>query len=254
MTFDNQNNLVSVGTNTFQGNTIPIAVTYWSTQDYNALTQPSKDLQAQMPNQDQNLFTYNAQPVCFHENTLILCKNKNDRSSVDQWIPVQKLKQGDLVKTFQHGYRPIACIGHHQMFNHPVQPLHCMYQMKPLNEIDKDDLQEIHFINEFPEKHLMVTGGHSMLVNNLGKYKKQNDDWFGGNNKTPIIDGKYLLLAAVSNAFVQQTQTIEPYTYYHFALESESNVNDPHARFGVWADGILVETTSKYYFENMFPK
>jgi hypothetical protein len=33
-----------------------------------------------------------------------------------------------------------------------------------------------------------------------------------------------------------------------------TKIASAHARVGVWADGILVETTAKNYFENMFPK
>ena len=37
------------------------------------------------------------------------------------------------------------------------------------------------------------------------------------------------------------------YTYYHFILENNGNDDQ---RFGVWANGILTETTSKNHFMN----
>ena len=38
------------------------------------------------------------------------------------------------------------------------------------------------------------------------------------------------------------------YTYYHFALENNNGNNDE--RFGVWANGILTESTCKNNFIN----
>jgi hypothetical protein len=93
---------------------------------------------------------------------------------------------------------------------------------------------------------LIVTGGHSILVDDLGDNKEENDRLFNG--ETLKIDDKYLLLAAVSNDFIK-LQNNDEYTYYHFILENNGNDND---RYGVWANGILSETPSKNFFMSMF--
>lgn len=85
---------------------------------------------------------------------------------------------------------------------------------------------------------LILTGGHSILVDDLGIFKEENDKIFGS---TQMIDDKYLLLSAVSNDFIKLENT-DLYTYYHFILENNGNDDE---RFGIWANGILTETSSK---------
>ena len=120
------------------------------------------------------------------------------------------------------------------MINNNVDNLlECMYKMEKTEE------------NNLIED-LIVTGGHSILVDDLGDNKEENDRLFNG--ETLKIDDKYLLLAAVSNDFIK-LQNNDEYTYYHFILENNGNDND---RYGVWANGILSETPSKNFFMSMF--
>ena len=59
-------------------------------------------------------------------------------------------------------------------------------------------------------------------------------------------DVNVLLAASVSQQFKKlETKTV--YTYYHFMLENDGNNN---MMYGVWANGILVETPSKNQFNN----
>lgn len=168
-------------------------------------------------------------PSCFNEGTKILCLNKNLE---EEYIPVENLRKGDLVKSYKHGYRKIDLIGKNPMINNPQKWYKCMYKME--KTYDNGLIED-----------LIVTGGHAILVNNLDKrYKKINDKCFFG--KTPMIDDKYLLLSSVSNNFVKLNNT-NLYTYYHFILENNGNDNE---RFGVWANGILTETPSKKQFTN----
>ena len=88
---------------------------------------------------------------------------------------------------------------------------------------------------------LIVTGGHAILVDELGDYSDENNKFFG---ETPKIDGKYLLLSCVSKDFKKLEDT-KLYTYYHLTLE---NNDDDEERFGIWANGILTETPSKKLF------
>ena len=116
------------------------------------------------------------------------------------------------------------------MINNPDRFNECMYKMEKNAE------------NGLIED-LIVTGGHSILVDDLGNYKEKNDELFGG---IQTIDDKYLLLASVSNDFIK-LETINVYTYYHFILENNGNDDE---RFGIWANGILTETPSKNQFIN----
>jgi hypothetical protein len=166
-------------------------------------------------------------PSCFNEGTKILCLNKNLE---EEYIPIENLKKRDLVKTYKHGYRKIELIGKNPMINNPEKFNECMYKME---KTDENGLLE----------DLIVTGYHSILVDDLGELKEENDKILG---TTQMIDNKYLLLSAVSKQFIKLENT-NLYTYYHFVLEN--NENDDQ-RFGVWANGILTETTSKNDFIN----
>jgi hypothetical protein len=178
-------------------------------------------------NPDSN-FEYYSEASCFNEGTKILSLNKQ---LLEEYIPIENLRSGDLIKTYKHGYRKIDLIGKKTMTNNPdkFQCSNCMYT---IIKTDKNGLLE----------DLTVTGGHSILVDDLDEYKEKNDELFNG--ITPKIDDKYLLLAAVSNDFIKQENS-NNYTYYHFTLENNENDDE---RFGVWANGILTETPSKNHF------
>jgi len=164
-------------------------------------------------------------PSCFNEGTKILCLNKN---LDEEYIPIENLRKGDLVKSYKHGYRKIDLIGKNPMINNPEKFNECMYKMEKTE--DNGLLED-----------LIVTGGHSILVDDLGDLKEENDKIFGS---TQMIDDKYLLLSVLSNDFVK-LENIELYTYYHFILENDGN---NYKRYGVWANGILTETPSKNQF------
>jgi hypothetical protein len=166
-------------------------------------------------------------PSCFNEGTKILCLNNRFE---DEYIPIENLRKGDLVKTYKHGYRKIDLIGKNPMINNPDIWHACMYKME---KTDDNGL-----IDDF-----IVTGGHSILVDDLGIFKEENDLIFGGEI---MIDDKYLLLVSISKDFVK-IENNDVYTYYHFALENNGNDDE---RFGVWANGILTETVSKNQFNS----
>jgi len=181
------------------------------------------------PGSDQVEFNITAttDPSCFIEGTRILVLNQN---LVDEYIRVELLKKGDLVKTYLHGYRRIEFMGSNQVFHDPENhskgfPLRCVYYHKK-------------------DTNVMLTGGHSILVEDLGKYKEANDEMFEGH--TPKIDDKYLLLCCLSDDFCLLEEP-SLHNYYHFVLENNGNDEE---RFGVWTEGILTETPSKSYFLN----
>ena len=168
-----------------------------------------------------------ADPSCYNEGTKILCLNKQ---LAEEYIAIELLRKGDLVKSYKHGYRRVDLIGKDSMINNPERFNQSMYKMEKTAE---NGLLE----------DLIVTGGHVLLVDDLGDHKEKNYAIFGA---TPMIDDKYLLLAAVSNDF-KKIENNNLYTYYHFTLENNGSDDE---RFGVWANGILTETVSKNQFSN----
>ena len=181
-------------------------------------------------NQNSNtIWKINLTTPCFNKGTKILCLNSMKE---EEYIQIENLKKGDLVKSYLHGYRKIDSIGKNSMINNPEHFNLSMYKME---KTDTNGLIE----------DLIVTGGHSILVDDLGEYYNENNGRFKG--KIPKIDDKYFLLSAVSKEFTQLKDTNE-YTYYHLVLENNGN-NDE--RFGIWANGILSETISKNQFSEI---
>lgn len=157
---------------------------------------------------------------CFNEGTEILILNKEFKQ---EYVPVETIKRGDLVKSYKHGYRKIELIGKNKMVNQPETFGNCMYRMI---KTDTNDLT----------KDLTLTGWHSILVDSLGDCEEENKKFITGQ-----IDHKYLLLCSVSKEF-KKIETHEEFTYYHFCLENDGDVNN---RYGVYANGMLTETPSQ---------
>jgi len=161
--------------------------------------------------------------LCFNKGTKILCMN---HQLEDEYIPIEKLRIGDFVKTFKHGYRKISKVIQGKFMNNPKKWNMCMYKMA---KTDSNGLLE----------DLIVTGGHSILVDSLSdavllKYEEMGIPDFA--NQT--IDKKHLVLSCVSDEFVPM-QNHNRYHYYHLLLE---NNDDEEERFGIWANGVLTET------------
>jgi hypothetical protein len=166
---------------------------------------------------------------CYNFDTKILCLND---SLEEEYIPIQNLKSGDVVKTYLHGYQRIDLIGKISFTNNPSQWNQCMYKMEKTEE---NGLLE----------DLIVTGGHSILLDEFTESEKENLNKLGVKEYAYKIDDKYLLLVSASDKFIKLTGS-NIYTCYHFVLETNGNDDK---QFGIWANGILTETTSKNYFK-----
>ena len=166
---------------------------------------------------------------CFNEDTKILCLNENLE---EVYIPIQNIRKGTLVKSYKYGYRKVDAIGKGTMINDPTDWTKCMYKLPKINNINPNALDD-----------LIITGRHSILVDNLPYHIKQKQEKLIKLIDRKIND-KYLLLAGQCKEFMQIT-TNEVYTYYHFILENDE---DENKKYGIWANGILAETTTKQDF------
>lgn len=170
------------------------------------------------------------QPICFNKDTKILCFIENK----EQYVPIQQLRKGTLVKTFEHGYKPIEIIktGTYRLGRPGVDQ--GMYRMKKSGSMIAD---------------LEMTGLHSILVDRsdpeyvdqVARFEVANAKYkrpWGWN-----VDGKFRLAA---NSCVQfKKMPVRDYTIYSFALDNKQ------MQYGVWANGVLVETTSHRYLKKM---
>jgi len=168
--------------------------------------------------------------VCFNKGTLIECL---DESGSATYLPIESLKKGDLVNVYREGGLKISHIGKRNLKNGvDTHFTKNMYKMKEA-------------VDGFEK--LVVTGGHSILVDELNEYELEHYksiNFLRGNGDIIKIKNKCLSLAGYSNKF-EKIEDNEIYTYYHLVLDGEEE------QYGIWANGVLTETCSKTcYFRN----
>jgi hypothetical protein len=173
--------------------------------------------------QTDTLGLYYINTLCFNKGTKILCMNQQLE---DEYIPIENLNVGDFVKTYKHGYRNVSKTIKGAFVNNPKKWNMCMYKMA---KTESNGLLE----------DLIVTGGHSILVDSLSDVEREKYEEMGiPHFANETIDKKHLVLSCVSDQFTPMQDT-SIYHYYHLLLE---NNDDEEERFGIWANGILTET------------
>ena len=141
------------------------------------------------------------------------------------YIPIQDLKKGDLVKTLKHDYKPIHMIGFSNIY-HDERITQQLYRCSP---------------PAYPEvfEDLILTGGHSILVD-VFISREQREQTLELSGDIYATDGRYRLPVCLDErASVYETDGT--FTVYHLALEH----NDMYMNYGIYANGLLVETCSK---------
>lgn len=165
-------------------------------------------------------------PPCFKKGTKILTNNG--------YKPIENLKPGDLVKTLLDGYKPIFMIGysnfHHNFSNERIKRK--LYNLSP---------------NQYPDlfEDLVLTGCHCVLVKKFTSEEQRNKT-IEVNGDIYITDNHYRIpCCADERASVYNNSG--NYTIYHLALEH----NDYYMNYGIYANGLLVETCSKRYLKEL---
>ena len=163
---------------------------------------------------------------CFLEGSKILTSNG--------YIEIEKLRTGDLVKSVKHDFKPIKYIGK-RIINHVASSSKIKDQ---LYRCSKD---------KYPEllEDLVITGCHSILVDSF-ESEQQKEKCIEINGHLCITDNKYRLPACADTRTVVY-ETPGDYTIYHFALENP----DYFMNYGVYANGLLVETSSIRYMKEL---
>jgi len=163
--------------------------------------------------------------VCFKEGTQIL----TDAG----YRKIQDLRKGDLVKTARDGYKPIHEIAKSPIHHRATKDRNAnqLYSCAPSN---------------YPElfEELVITGSHAILVDSLtDKERKHILTDLGTIYGT---GPKYRL-----PAYIDERTSVYPkpgdYTIYHFALEN----TDSRRNYGVYANGLLVESCSIRYLKEL---
>ena len=217
----------------YKDNTVSLPTKFWKIAYSSTGTSPKVFIwdNGYMLNQSGTYFLYPAPPgsVCFLEGSTVLCFSEGK----EQYLPVEKLTKGTLVKTLRDGYKRVELVAKEEMVNPGT---------------DERIEQRLYkcSTSRYPEltSDLYITGCHSILVNTItddekAKLIKHLDRVF-------VTDRKYRLIACVDER-AEPWNSEGTYTVWHFALENE-NIK---MNYGVFVNGgLLVESCSKHVLKN----
>jgi hypothetical protein len=169
--------------------------------------------------------------TCFKEGTCILRRNAETGDA--EYIPVERLRKGDLIKTVSHGYMPIHTIGCAEIYN-------------PGKETKTDNRLYKFTPEECPElfEDLYITGNHCILYSTLDEdLKTRVKDHM---KEIYVTEGYYRVPACLDERSKPYDKE-GPATIWHFALEHESI----YENYGIYANGLLVESSSIRYMTEL---
>jgi hypothetical protein len=166
--------------------------------------------------------------ACFLEGTRILCLI----GGKEKYLPIEEIWKGDMVKTSRDGYKKVEIIARGVIDNIGTDERieDRLYKCSPA---------------AYPEliKDLYITGCHSILVDNLTEVERE--DTIKRLGKLFVTDHKYRLMACVDKR-AEPWKSEGVYNIWHLALENA----DPRMNYGIFAEGLLVETCSISFLQN----
>jgi hypothetical protein len=168
--------------------------------------------------------------VCFYKGTKILCAINGKEA----YVPIEKIGQGTLVKTYKHGYKRVKYNVKGKLSNTSEHGIDKLYKLSK---------------KRFPElmEDLYVTGSHALLHDSLTERDiilMRKVIQYAATNYNSIyhakIEDKYKLLAYHDERFEEIMQNAI-FEIYHIVLESE----DECFNYGIYANGVLAESTDE---------
>jgi len=186
------------------------------------------DIQITVTSNEYNTYTWSVPvfvsgPSCFLEGSKILCLLDNQ----ERYVPVEKIRKGTLVKTLSSGYKPVDMIGHAKVYNSGDSA-------RIKNRLFKCSKKN------YPElfEDLIITGCHSILVGDITEEQRAKSIEY--NNDIYITENRYRLIACLDDR-AEPYEVEGEHPIWHLALEN----NDVYMNYGIFANGLLVETASK---------
>jgi len=169
--------------------------------------------------------------MCFLEGTHILCYDPIAQKEVER--PVETLRSGDLVKTTMDGYKAIDTIGTSKIYN----PANSMRSKNRLYRCSKENYPEL-------KEDLVITGCHAVLVSDITD--EQRRELIDIQGKVYVTEDYYRLIACVDKRAIPYEKE-GLFNIWHFALENDNY----YFNYGVFANGLKVETASKRMMKEM---
>ena len=173
--------------------------------------------------------TTTSQVPCFLEGSKILYLNPT--TNFEEYVPIENLRKGDLIKTYSSGYKELAHIGQTKLF----LPRMISDKTDSLYRLCKSKIREL-------KEDLCITGRHCILHSKISddlreQIVKHMGDVF-------VTENHYRVPAWLDDRSEQYNNTAdETVTVWHIALANENIYHN----YGVWANGLLVETCSILY-------
>jgi len=160
---------------------------------------------------------------CFLQGSKIL--RFNPETYQDDYIPVEKLRKGDLIPTAESGYQPIHSIGYKTIPNPKTD-------INPSNRLYKFSNKSCQTVFE----PLYITGEHCTLHRKISKEKLELIKTHMGD--VYITEEFYRMPALLDDRAEPYDREDTPVTIWHFALENDNVAHN----YGVYANGLLVES------------
>ena len=160
-------------------------------------------------------------PNCFKKGTKILCLNQFHK---EDYISVEQIKKGDLIKTYSHGFRSVEKVDKIHVINNPQDSKNSMYKISKRH----DNLGYVF-------KNLTLVGNHSVLVESLNDEQATKETSYYGN--VFEIDGKVCSHCFLNDKF----QIINEKRIYECYIIILQNDYISTMETGVWANGLLVK-------------
>ena len=206
--------------NIFNNNQFVSLISSTTTQ-YGPLTTPS--------------YSYPGQPdssyPCFKEGSKILRLDPN--TDIESYVPVESLRPGDLIKTLSNGHKAVFHIGK---------------KILPSPADDPDPRNRLYRLPKSISKEmtadLYITGEHCILHKSISDELKERVRKHMGD--VYITEHQYRVPACIDDR-AEQCKDNDPVTIWHFALENHSI----YRNYGVYANGLLVESCSIQYLTEM---
>jgi len=166
---------------------------------------------------------------CFLEGSKIL--RLDPIGGQESYVPVEHLKQGDLIQTSHSGHKAIVIIGRKTIENSPESDIkNRLYRIKKQEQMTED---------------LVLTGEHCTLHTHLSEEKLAAVEKYMG--RIYITESAYYRVPAHLDERFEPYPNEGPATIWHFALEHDN----PFANYGVFANGLLVESSSIRYMHDL---